>query len=827
MRRVNIFVRFRILATVFIAIVFLAPVLLSAQQGSSSTSSNPLDDLREEVKALLREAGRPFTDEQEKSIALMTEDRRQASEQLFGETMDFRGGPVQGQQMDRAVAAIQWMQTEFSKRLREYLTVEQLALWERHESEKTIAKSALAKSQDRQKQQTQFIRINNNNFTAEEGFFRGGMGMMMGGGGGGNRGPEVIERGGSGAFHGQGSVNLQDETLNARNPFASNKPPYQERQVSGNFSGPLIRNRLTINFSGHNNESQNVDTVHAIQPDGVFELGIVHPNTNRSAGISGTLQLTEKHSLIFNTRYGTNSQKNQFVGGFTLPERASSSLGSNSNFGVRQFSVISEQTLYETSFEIQRRHFRTKPLSEKVAVNVLDAFRAGGAQDKTDNQAREYNFSNLLTRMGSAWTLKAGIDGSYRTNHNYSIQNYAGTFTFSNLQDYVAGRPITYRITRGNPVLDLNQLEMSAFMQNDFKVNQRLTLMAGGRYDWQTNIADRNNIAPRFGFAYAMGRSLVIRGGSGVFYQRIQNDIIQQQRRFDGSRQYEIVVNNPSWPDPFQSGDVTVVPPSSIRVTDRDLTTPYNIVAQISVEKTFKNNLFLSVSYDRNRGVRQLRTRNLNAPFRGQTQNPDPTRGNVLNLESTALSNSQTLRLSARQRFSIFNLNASYSTGSTYTDSEGWWNLPADNYDLRADWGRAGWRQPYNLNTTINAQLPLGVFLTGSMVRNGGQPYNITTGADDNQDGQTNDRPAGGARNSANSPNFVSFNFNISKAIFFGERKGLKGSGTNLNLFANMNNAFNRTNYGTPSGVMTSPYFGRSFNARNPREIEAGLRFNF
>ena len=120
----------------------------------------------------------------------------------------------------------------------------------------------------------------------------------------------------------------------------------------------------------------------------------------------------------------------------------------------------------------------------------------------------------------------------------------------------------------------------------------------------------------------------------------------------------------------------------------------------------------------------------------------------------------------------------------------------------------------------------MGFFLTGSLFRNGGQPYSITTGKDDNSDGQTNDRPPGVRRNSEDGPGFESYNFSISKAVFFGVQ-GRGGSGRNLNVFANMSNAFNRTNFGTPSGVMTSPYFGRSYSARNPREIEVGVRFNF
>jgi hypothetical protein len=48
-----------------------------------------------------------------------------------------------------------------------------------------------------------------------------------------------------------------------------------------------------------------------------------------------------------------------------------------------------------------------------------------------------------------------------------------------------------------------------------------------------------------------------------------------------------------------------------------------------------------------------------------------------------------------------------------------------------------------------------------------------------------------------------------------------------MNVFANMTNAFNHTNFGTPAGIMTSPFFGQPTYARDAREIEVGFRFQF
>jgi hypothetical protein len=298
--------------------------------------------------------------------------------------------------------------------------------------------------------------------------------------------------------------------------------------------------------------------------------------------------------------------------------------------------------------------------------------------------------------------------------------------------------------------------------------------------------------------------------------------------RLDGARQYQIVIENPSYPDPFKSGTLQEQSPPTIRVTDPDLAMPYEVLTSIAVEKTFRNNLFISAKYDQSRGVHLFRSRNLNAPLPGQTDSPDPARGNVWNLESTGFYRNHIIGLSVRERFSIFNVNANYNYYAMFGDSDGPFGSPSNNHDLRSDWGRVG-MPTHNVNSTVNAKLFWGIFLTQTLNVNSGNRYNITTGLDDNHDSVVNDRPTGVRRNTGDGPRFINFNYNISKAFFLGksEKGNSGGSQPNVNFFANMTNAFNRTNYGTPSGVMTSSFFRKSYNARNARELQVGLRFQF
>jgi hypothetical protein len=350
--------------------------------------------------------------------------------------------------------------------------------------------------------------------------------------------------------------------------------------------------------------------------------------------------------------------------------------------------------------------------------------------------------------------------------------------------------------------------------------------MAGVRYDAQSNVGARDNVAPRVGFAFAVGPSSVIRAGAGLFHNRVSLQVIEEQRRLDGTRQFELVVDRPSYPDPFQAGTIRNTLPS-VQVLDPNLDVPSIGIVQASFERTFFRTLLFSASYEHNRD-RRLRFRNLNAPLPGETVRPDPTRGNILNVESSGRAMGNVWRLSYRHRFSIFSISSTYSVSRSWDDvAPNNPSLPANNYDLRAEWGRIP-TPVHQYNASVNTRLPLGVFLTGVVTANSGRAYTITTGRDDNNDTQVNDRPPGGGRFGERGPAFFRTDFNISKAFFFGAAGAGGGvSRTNVNVFVNMTNAFNRTNLGNPSGVMTSPNFGRSTSAEDPREIEAGIRFQF
>ena len=521
----------------------------------------------------------------------------------------------------------------------------------------------------------QEIRINENAFTSEQS--RQGRGQT-----------QIITRGGGGQFRGNFSFNFADESLDARNAFSDNRPPYQRRNFNGNFSGPIIRNRLTLSLAVRDNTNERGETLRAITPDGPVSGAVTIPSKNRNYTTTATAQISENHVVNTSFTFGSNDNQNFGVGGFGLPEQAFSFGGNHFNFQIKETAILSSSLNNEVRFRLSGGSQETVPVTTGPSINVIDAFRGGGSGASHEGQNRFYEFGELLMYTGRNLSVKVGFEGTYNRDESVARDNFNGSFTFSSLEDFIAGKPILYSINRGETALEVDQFQTAMFVQTDFRLTPRLAMGFGLRYEAQTNISDNNNIDPRLGFAYSIGSSTVLRGGTGIFHQRLNQGAVTQLIRSDGTRRESITISNPSYPDPFltSEGESIAPPRSSRRVRAHDLATPYTWNSQLSLETTFDQGLAITGTYNFVRGIHLYRSRNINAPMDttastpsscrpGQDettcQRPDPSEGNIYVLESTGLSSSHKLDISFRQRLSFVNINGGYSLNSSYSAGGG------------------------------------------------------------------------------------------------------------------------------------------------------------
>jgi hypothetical protein len=661
--------------------------------------------------------------------------------------------------------------------------------------------------------QIQEIRINNNPYSTE---FSGiGFGRV-----------EIVTKPGTGQFHGNLNLGYRDDAFNARDPFSPEKPSYQARSLQSNFGGPVIQNRLTVNVNARNYEQDNSDTIRAVLPTGPLSQPVVRPSVNRGATLRSQLAFTKTNTLYMNVEYQKNKSDNQGVGSsggqgfgggggpggdggqgvaanggqFNLAERAYNSRRNSSELQVRDVAILSPKVIHEVRFNYRRNRSDTIPITQGIrGLNVLDSFYSGSAQNLASNNNRSYELGNMLMYSGSKWTIRTGSQNVFRRDRSFSENNFLGTFTFSSLDDYLAGQPITYTQTVGNPLLSQNQFEGAAFIQNDWRVSRIFNLQFGARYENQTNVKDNNNVDPRMGFALSLGKNMALRAGAGTFHQRLDLNTVEQLIRLNGLFQQQIVIRNPTYPDPFLVGAQSAVPPS-IRVRAQDLATPYTISTSISLERSLPKGLGVTLSWDTVRGMHLFRSRNINAPLPDTFVRPDLTQSNIYQLESTGLARANNFTLGFRQNLrNRWNLNifGNYTLGFQKNDTDGAFSLPADNYDLHSEWGRSANDLRHRFNAGINFRAPWQSNVILFLNANSARPFNITTGTDDNHDTNVNDRPAGVTRNTGNGPSNFWVNMNFQKSIRLKHPESPPGNSRASNPYAN---SFAEPQRGGPAG---------------------------
>ena len=158
-----------------------------------------------------------------------------------------------------------------------------------------------------------------------------------------------------------------------------------------------------------------------------------------------------------------------------LSERAWSRTAQNTEYQVRETGILSTRLVHEARFSYRRDYNHTTPLVDAVSINVLDAFNAGGAQNESVNDNRALEWVDIWMYSRGKWSFKSGVQLLRRVNHNVNYNNFAGTYTFSTLDDYIAGHPVTFSKYQGNPFLDDSQIEFGTFFQSEWKVSKTST----------------------------------------------------------------------------------------------------------------------------------------------------------------------------------------------------------------------------------------------------------------------------------------------------------------------------------------------------------------
>ena len=461
-----------------------------------------------------------------------------------------------------------------------------------------------------------------------------------------------------------------------------------------------------------------------------------------------------------------------------------------------------------------------------IGITGLTTF---GTSFETNGERKDniYQFKNHLTYVRGRHTINTGVDVFRNLFNLREDNNNAGNFTFRGgitgnaVADFLLGQPTGFtQASPGAPAF-FRSTYIQPYVQDDFRVNKRLTLNVGLRYELnlpvsekqnrlvafrpgqQSQIAptaprgllfqgdpgldqiiptDKNNLAPRVGFAFDVfgdGKTS-LRGGYGIYYDILLGTLYGN---FVVTTPYTATVNGTTprnftdpftGASPFRNGIPTGLFPNllNLNVLDANYESPYNQQWNLSLQREIFKDFIVEAGYVGTKGTHLPGTRVLNTGAFTPTataQNVDsrrpfgPAFGQILNYQSTFYSNYNSLQLTANKRFS-----KGYSILAAYTFSKAIDNgsyptgrrairvgtIAQDQNNLHGEKGLSSFDTRHRFVVSYLYELPFfrkqegalgkifgGWQLNGITSFSTGKPIVIQDSSDPNRDGVASDRP--------------------------------------------------------------------------------------
>ena len=597
--------------------------------------------------------------------------------------------------------------------------------------------------------------------------------------------------------------------------------PDELHQVSASIGGPIVKDRSFFFLTGDYTHQDRTTQLSPSLPAFVLPAdgSLSYVGHYRQGLLNGRYdhKLTASQSLMVRANYDHfyDTNPNDAVVGTSAPTVARRYTRGTASVQANHTTVVSGNLLNEARVA----YLKGSPVTLWEAQELSTAYTRGGSVPFTIGESRQsditshqFQFADTVSWSRGAHNLRFGGSVVQQTSGGTGSepgQATLGTFTFlatttapfeqltiNDVQQY--SEPVSYGITS----YELSQWMTVGFVQDRIRLGDQLTIDAGLRYDRQSLTTDKNNFAPRLGFAWHPGGDArsVVRAGYAMYYTQIRANALASALTggLDGIVTYTATPGQTGFPSSLTAVPLRLDPRTlpvsqqparniTIRAGQRDVYTqqfasyglnfgllpnypdtfvnPRSQVGSIGYEREVARGWFAGADYVHQSWSDLDRSVDLNAPSPfdrtaiGQTRTVAaanatrpivPVNGGVRNVnvlmnlgeaQYDGLQTQLSYRGHAKFQASV-NYTLSKATNTTEPDGNGIGPNDANITRLgEEERGPSVVDQRHRAVITASYALPYNV-TAGTLVQvASARPFNATTGIDNNGDGANNDRP--------------------------------------------------------------------------------------
>ena len=698
---------------------------------------------------------------------------------------------------------------------------------------------------------------------------------------------EVYTKPGQTAYHGALFLTNGSPWENARDPFSTSKAAIGKQRYGFELTGPVrkVGSDFALTLEHRSIDDFAVVDAVTLDPTGNAVNTVANVATPQRLWL-GTArldwQLGAKNTFITSYSANVNHLQNVGVGGSSLAENGYGSETYEHMLRFTDVTTISAKLMHEARVSLKWDGETDAPTSTAAQVQVAGAFTGGGAtygprrlremEIEADDDAiwnvgkHSLKFGTQLFIYKEQQRLTTDFNGTYTFGGGSApVLDGTGTpvagqtETITGLEQYrrallglSGGRPTAFSGVAGNPQVNFTAVQDALFVQDDWNVGHGVHIAAGLRYFVQNDPTTFTGFVPRAGVLWSPGKkgTWTLHAHAGLFNGRYDESDEAEVLREDGTKRVTSTVYNPVYGDPLTGA----TPIHSVRAFAPHASNVNFAIENIGGTRALPHGWNLSADYYFGRIWNDDRTKNINSPLNGVPTGPRP---GVQNLNVYQVQNSGQGKVNVEfagvEQHSLKHVQL--FMGGVHIDlvddtDDSTFSTPQSSFSDVGEYARRSNQPSWQLFGNATFHLPGKVDLSTDFNAGGNAHYNITTGFDNNGDGDFNDRPqyatagtpgatatrfglltaSGGTgvfpRNEGQLPWTFHLDTNLQRT-FKVTRNAKAEHQQNLTVNLRSSNVLNHLNVTSEGGVLGSPLFGVPYAADNGRRVEGGLRYSF